>query len=65
MLCKVTHCTGQVWANTRPRQLCRGDWEMETVILRHISDEYQKLLRYIIYFAHDLFQNGGSGDVCT
>ena len=30
MLCKVTHCTGHVLANTRPHQLCWGDWEIGT-----------------------------------
>ena len=32
MLCKVTHCAGRVSANTRPRQLCWGDWEIGTAI---------------------------------
>ena len=32
MLCKVTHCTGHILANTRPHQLHWGDWEMGTVI---------------------------------
>ena len=30
MLCKVTHCTGHVLANTRPHQLRWGDQEMGT-----------------------------------
>ena len=34
MLCKVTHCTGRVLANTRPHQLLWSDWEMETVIVQ-------------------------------
>ena len=33
MLCKVTHCTGHISANTRPPQLCWGDQEMGTAIL--------------------------------
>ena len=33
---------------------------METVILCHISHEYQNVLGYIIYFAHDLFQMEGA-----
>ena len=32
MLCKVTHCTGRVLANTRPHQLRWGDREMGTAI---------------------------------
>ena len=32
MLCKVTHCAGHVSANTRPHQLCWGDWEMGTSV---------------------------------
>ena len=32
MLCKVTHCTGRVSANTRPHQLRWGDGEMGTAI---------------------------------
>ena len=32
MLCKVTHCTGCVSANTKPHQLRWGDWEMGTAI---------------------------------
>ena len=60
MLCKVIHCTGHVWPNTRPRQLQWSCQEMETVILCHISHEYQNVLGYIIYFAHDLFQMEGA-----
>ena len=30
-VCKVTHCTGRISANTRPHQLRWGDREMETV----------------------------------
>ena len=32
MLCKVTPCTGRFSANTRPHQLCWGDWEKGTAI---------------------------------
>ena len=32
MLCKVTHCTGCILANTRPHQLCWSDQEMGTAI---------------------------------
>ena len=32
MWCKVTHCAGRVLANTRPHQLCWGDWDMGTAI---------------------------------
>ena len=32
MLCKVTHCTGHVSANTSPHQLRWGDQEMRTAI---------------------------------
>ena len=33
MLCKVTHCTGRVSANTRPHQLRWGDQKMGTAII--------------------------------
>ena len=32
MLCKVTHCTGRISANTRPHQQHWGDREMGTAI---------------------------------
>ena len=32
LLYKVTHCAGQVLANTTPHQLHWGDWEMGTAI---------------------------------
>ena len=32
MLCKLTHCAGRTLANTRPHQLCWGNWEMGTAI---------------------------------
>ena len=32
MLCKVSHCAGQVLAGARPHQLSSGDWEMGAVI---------------------------------
>ena len=32
MLCKVTHCAGHIFANTRPHQLRWGDREVGTAI---------------------------------
>jgi len=50
ILCKVTHCTGHVSANTRPHQLRWGDWEIGTAIIScvecsQVADRIQKVGR--------------------
>ena len=60
MLCKVTHCTGCVFANTRPHQLGQSYQEMGTAILcrelsqvvgliRKISRRFWKVLSLNLY----------------
>jgi len=36
MFCEVIHCVGCILANTRPNQLCWGDWKMEIATCIHI-----------------------------
>ena len=52
MVYKVTHCTGHVFANTRPHQLCWGDQEMGTAIsctkYSQVADEDQYWLKPVL-----------------